>query len=95
MRVPRFQTTANGEPIENYILEKPPVRIIQAGLFEEIEARIMAGLTQEQYDALPGTPDWITDDGASLSKSHIVAFYRLKHQIEGVFYMAQKRQART
>jgi hypothetical protein len=52
----------------------------------------MMGLSQAEYDMLPGTPQWITADGPQISKSHVVAYARLKHRIEAVFEEAQRRQ---
>jgi hypothetical protein len=85
---------ANGQEIEEYRLDKPPIAIVHAGAFEEIEARTMAGLSQAEYDALPGTPEWITDSGPSISKSHVVAFARMKRRIEAVYYHAQAKASK-
>lgn len=81
MRMPRFQTLANGEPIENRQLDAPAINIIHAIEFEEIEARASAGLSQEEYEGLPGTPDWIAESGPTLSKSHIIAWHRMRNRI--------------
>ena len=93
MRALRFQTLANGEPIENFALDRPAIAIQETGFFEELEARAALNLSQAEYDALPGVPDWIAENGPSISKAHVIAFYRMKARIEGVSVAAERRKA--
>ncbi|PJF33699.1 MAG: hypothetical protein CUN57_01460 [Phototrophicales bacterium] len=53
---------------------------------EEQLARKSQGLSLEQYDALPGTRQWlgILSD-ASLSKSCVIALYRLENLVNNVY----------
>lgn len=95
MQAPDFQVLAKGDDIERYPLPKPPIDIIHRGVFEELEARTIAGLSQAEYDSLPGTPDWLVDSGPTISKSHVVAYARLKRRIEAVYMDAQQRQTKA
>lgn len=95
MQVPDFQVLARGEDIDQYRLDQPAIEIIHRGAFEEVEARTIAGLSQAEYDALPGTPDWLTDEGPTISKSHVVAYARLKRRIEAVYIDAQQKQQKA
>lgn len=94
-QAPDFQVLARGEDIEQYRLETPPIDIIHRGAFEELEARTIAGLSQAEYDSLPGTPDWLTDNGPTISKSHVVAYARLKRRIEAVYMDATQKQSKA
>jgi len=67
--------------------------VVHAGAFEEIEARNIAGLTQAEYETLPGTPEWLTEDGPGISKSHVIAYARMKRRIEAVYAEAQRKAA--
>jgi len=51
----------------------------------------MAGLSQAEYDTLPGSPAWLTDDGPSISKSHVIAFARMRSRIDATYSEAQRR----
>jgi len=55
----------------------------------------MSGLSQAEYDSLPGTPDWLTADGPSISKSHVIAFARMRSRIDAVYQEAQQREQRA
>lgn len=62
--------------------------------FEEESARIAAGLTREEYDALPGTPDWVDPNSPSRSQCDIVAHFRLDNLLRAVMDDASARKAR-
>jgi len=51
----------------------------------------MAGLSQAEYDTLPGDPSWLTDDGPSISKAHVIAFARMRARIDTVYSEAARR----
>lgn len=65
----------NGAPIQNYPLPKASMTIYYSIEFEEHLARIFAGLGPNEYEALPGTPDWC-DELHPLSKCEVIALYR-------------------
>lgn len=73
-------------------LERPPVDVRHGLAFEEHNARKTMGLTLTEYEALPGTPDWIIEDGPQLSKCHVIAWSRLSNRIELVFTEASKKK---
>jgi hypothetical protein len=51
--------------------------------FEEAEARVFAGVSLAEFDAMPGVPDWCNED-RPISKSDVVAHYRLHMLIDAV-----------
>lgn len=89
---PGFQVTANYEDIALYPLKRPPVHITHDLMYEEIQARVGAGLSQTEYDALPGTPEWITEGSPQISKCHIIAYDRLRTRIDLVFAEASSKK---
>lgn len=86
----RFGITANGNPIQSWRLDRTPVRIRASFAFEEESARLHMGLSKAEYDALPGTRDWIGEEG-QLCKADVVAFYRATILIPAVMSDAQVR----
>jgi hypothetical protein len=72
---------AGGYDIRQYHLDAPAVRVSYSLAFEEMEARVAAGLSAEQYDALPGSPLWVDPANPTQSKCEIVAWYRLSRLI--------------
>lgn len=61
-------------------------------MFEEHEARIYAGLSYEQYQALPGAPRWVDPEKGGLSKCEVVMLYRMHHRILSVSEDAQTKK---
>ena len=51
---------------------------------EEQLARADLGLSLEEYNSLPGTREWIEEGGPLLSKSDVIAIFRLKNLTEAV-----------
>jgi hypothetical protein len=77
--------TAGGSPISQYrYRHKQAIAITYTLAFEEQQARIYAGLSLEQYAALPGSPRWIDPDAPTLSKAEVLLLYRMAHSIDAV-----------
>ncbi len=85
---PSFGVMANGAEIDSYPLPNPPVYITYSFEYEQLAAARHAGLTYEQYMALPGTPLW---SFGRLSKAEVIIFYRKSLRIEAVSAEAQAR----
>lgn len=60
--------------------------------YELEQARIYAGLPIAEWDALPGTPDWIDPERPSRTKSHLLVLYRMSNVIPAAAQDAQIRQ---
>lgn len=83
---------ARGEPIEFYHIDKPSVIITNDLRFEEHTARIAFGISLDQYESLPGNPEWITEQTPyGLSKAHVIAWNRLNNRISAVQIQAAKK----
>jgi hypothetical protein len=80
---PRFQVTVNGNNIRTYVLPPAPVKIEFALAMEETQARLFSGLTAIEYMQLPGVPRYCDVDNP-VSKSDVLAIYRLHHLIGAV-----------
>lgn len=67
----------NGYPVEQYPFPKSNLRVLTTDAYSWEEARIDAGITRAEFEALAGDPVWITpNDPISLSKSDVVmSFY--------------------
>jgi len=59
--------------------------------YELEQARIYAGLSMNEFDALPGSPDWIVD--GERSKTHILVLYRMHNAIQASVSDAQVRDS--
>lgn len=57
------------------------------------QARIYAGLSMAEWDALPGVPEWIDPERHARSKSHILVLYRMSNAIPAAANDAQAREA--
>ena len=75
--------TANGRTIRDYPLPKASVAIRYSIEFEEQEARIFAGMSLQEFNRMPGTPEWC-DDMNPLSKADVVVLYRMHGLIGAV-----------
>jgi hypothetical protein len=62
--------------------------------FEELQALTAMGLTWEEYNALPGTPDWIDPANPTLSKCDVLAWYRLSGRVGAVMSAAAAKKAK-
>lgn len=60
--------------------------------YEEEQARIYAGMSITEYDALPGTPQWIDPEKGGRSKSDLVMLYRMSNYIPAVAHDAAARE---
>jgi len=59
-----------------------------------LEAQAAMGLTLGEYDALPGTPDWVDLDNPTLSKCEVIAWYRLSRRIPALMAEAANKKAK-
>jgi len=81
----------NGAPIDDYHLKPAPATITYTLEFEEAQARAAAGVSYDEYQALPGTPMWIDRDNPVWSKCHYLIWYRRSQQIPAVSSDAHAR----
>lgn len=83
----------NGQPISRYPFERSSVTIVYTLDFEEMEARVYAGLGLVEYDSLPGDPEWC-DEMHPVSKSEIIVAHRMHKLIGAVQEHARAKGAR-
>lgn len=83
---------ADGSPITDYNFRPSVTTITYTLAYEEQQARIYAGMSINEYEALPGTPMWIKPNIGGYSKSHIVVLYRLSNTIPAVAQDASARE---
>lgn len=76
-----------------YPLERPPINVTYTLAFEEYQAWVAMGLTLDEYNALPGTPDW-ADADHPLSKCDVIAWYRLSGRIRVVMEDAAAKKSK-
>lgn len=62
--------------------------------FEELQALTAMGMTLADYEALPGTPDWINPAHPTLCKSDVIAWYRLSGRIPAVQQTAAAKKTK-
>jgi len=67
-----------------------PAEIKSSLMFEETQARIAYGLSEDAYEEMPGNPVWCI--GEQKSKAHVVTWYRLSQQIQIVANEIQGRE---
>lgn len=82
----------NGEPIDQYHYQSSPATITYTMAYEEEQARIYAGMSILEYDALPGTPQWIDPEVGGRSKSDLVIIYRMSKNIPAAVADIQARE---
>lgn len=86
--------TVNGSPIQNYPLPKSNVAIFYSLEFEAQQARLFAGMSVMEYEALPGDPTWC-DETQPMSKADVIVLYRMSNLISAVqTHAAAKRTGR-
>lgn len=85
--------TAQGRPIQDYSFRPAAATITYTLAYEEEQARIAAGMSITDYDALPGSPMWINPETGGRSKCHIILLYRMAQYIPAVANDAQARKA--
>lgn len=83
---------ANGEPIRDYHFRPAAATITYTMAYEQEQARIYAGMSVAEYDALPGTSAWIDPEIGGRSKSDLVMLYRMSNTIPAVANDAATRQ---
>lgn len=76
-----------------YPLERPPIQVTYSLAYEEYQAWVSMGLTLDEYNALPGTPDWVTVE-QPLSKCDVIAWYRLSGRINAVMSEAAAKKSK-
>lgn len=72
-------------------MPKSAVTIRYSPDFEANEARIFAGLSVAEFEAMPGTPRWC-DEAHPISKSSILAQYQLHILIAAVRDDAERKK---
>ena len=87
-----FRIKADKQDIREYSLEKGPVSISFNLAFELQEARLEAGIGLAEYEQMVGTPQWLPDD-QTMSKCHLLIWYRNHIRIKAVIDSAQIRKS--
>lgn len=85
---------ANGDDIRTYPLDRTPVYIEYSLYFEAERARVQAGLSLAEFNALPGSPEWCTD-ASPVSKCDLIAFMRLDQLVNLVMQDAALKKAKS
>lgn len=60
--------------------------------FEEEQARLHAGVSIQEWDALPGTQAWINPETGGRCKSDLIMLYRMSNWIPAAAQDASARQ---
>lgn len=84
--------TVNGSPIGQYGFKPAAATISYKREFEEAQVRVAAGLSLQEYEALPGTPQWIDSEVGGWSKCHYLVWYRMSQLIPAASQDAQVRK---
>jgi hypothetical protein len=61
--------------------------------YELEQARLYAGLTASEFDAMPGSPEWCTESTGWRSKCHILLLFRMSKTIPAVAEDAANKEA--
>lgn len=85
---------ANGDVIEHFHVRQGPVAIAYNTSFELHEARKAAGVTLAEFNRMPGIPAWVGERD-TMSKAHLLVWYRYHKRIEAVQAEANIRQIET
>lgn len=88
-----FQVKADFADIEFYSLEKGSVQIGYNIAFELQEARVAAGISISEFDAMPGIPMWMKPTD-SMSKCHLLVWFRKHRLVEAAQNSAQIRESK-
>ena len=81
----------NGSPADHYQFRPAAASITYALAFECEQARIYAGMSIAEWDALPGTRQWIPPSGGR-SKCDLLILYRMSQFIPAAANDAQGRE---
>lgn len=76
-----FGVKVNGSPIGDYNFRPSVATITYTLAYEQEQSRIYAGMSTVEYDALPGTPQWINPETGGRSKCDILILYRMSNAI--------------
>jgi hypothetical protein len=82
----------DGTPIDEYNLRTPAASISYTLDYELEQARLYAGITASEFDVMPGTPMWCTEQTGWRSKCHILLLYRMSLNIPAVANDAASKQ---
>ena len=74
----------NGQPIEGYHFEKSGATITYTLEYEMMEARVAAGIDAQEWDKMPGTPQWVNPDDPTTNKCEIIMWWRASQRIPAV-----------
>lgn len=87
-----FGVKVNGAPANQYNFLPSAATISYTIEYECEMARIFAGLSITEWDAMPGTRQWIPDTGGRC-KCDILILYRMSNFIPAASNDAQSREA--
>ncbi len=76
-----------------WTFKKPPaVKISYSLSMEEQLARVWAGMSDAEYQALPGAPRWVDHETGTRSKCEVVMLYRMNSRIAAVSEDASQKR---
>lgn len=79
---PTFGVKVDGVSVFEYRFSSPTGSRVASSLrFEELNARVAAGMTQAEYDALPGSPRWAA---GGMSKADVLIWHRANEYLKAV-----------
>lgn len=84
-----FGVKVNGAPIGEYQYRPSVVQVQYSPVYEYERARVFAGMSIAEWDALPGTPLWAN---GGRSKCDLIMLYRMSNDIPSAINDAQSRE---
>ena len=76
----------------DYAFRPAAATITYTMTFEEEQTRLYAGLSIMEWDALPGTQQWIDPEQGGRSKCDLIMLYRMNNWIPAAAQDASARQ---
>lgn len=86
-----FAVRINGSPANSYQFRPAAANITYSVQYDYEQARIYAGMSITEWDALPGTRQWIPDSGGRC-KCDLIILYRMSQFIPAAANDAQGRE---
>lgn len=84
--------TINGANWSEYAFKPAAATIIYSATYEAEQARLYAGVSITEWDALPGTPAWIDPETGGRSKSDLIMLWRISQWIPAAAQDAAARE---
>lgn len=85
--------TVNGTPIGDYNYRPAAATITYKAAYELEQARIYGEIPIQEWDEMPGNPEWINPLKGGRSKAHILMLYRMSNSVPAAASDAQARKS--